>query len=504
MPTKNFSASVLGIDALIIEIETDFSNGLHSFQIVGLADKAIEESKERISLALKNSGLKPPISFHKKLVVNLAPADVKKEGSGFDLGIAIGFLNASQQISNLNQSKNLFVGELAFDGSIRKTPGILPIVEMAAKNGFEKIFIPQANAQEASLLAEKINIFAFSNLKDLIIFLENPLTSKAISGTNFKVEKEMDFEIDEIAGLEPQKRALTIAAAGAHNLLFKGPPGTGKSLLAKALSGILPDLTKNEQIEVNKIYSVADLLNSHRPLITERPFRGPHHTASVASIIGGGQNPKPGEISLAHRGVLFLDEIPEFNRLVLESLRQPLEEGEITVSRIKGSLKFPARFILIAAMNPCPCGWFGDPQHDCVCSQQNILKYQKKISGPLLDRIDLVIEVPRTSYQDLKNKTSKGQGEKIKSSVSRARQIQLRRFQGQNLISNAEMKPKQIKEFCQLDLESEQLLEKAEKQFVLSPRALHRIIKVSRTIADLSGSENIKIEHLAEALQYRD
>lgn len=504
MSTKVFSAATVGVDALPIEIEVDFSSGLHSFQIVGLADRAIEESKERISLALKNSGIKPPLSFHKKLIVNLAPADIKKEGSGYDLGIAMGFMLASEQLQNLDLSKNLFVGELALDGCLRKTPGVLPIVELGVKNNFDSVFVPEENAKEASLFADKINVFSFSNLRELIMHLEKTATKPALEHS-FKNEIDNnEFEIDQISGLQDAKRALAIAAAGGHNILFKGPPGTGKTLLAKALPELLPELSLEEAIEITKIYSVSNLLDNKNPLISKRPFRNPHHTASVVSVVGGGQNPKPGEISLAHRGVLFLDETPEFNRLVLESLRQPLEEGVITVSRTKGSLKFPARFILVSAMNPCPCGWFGDPRHECSCSMQTIQKYQRKISGPLLDRIDLILEVPRIGFEELKTKPKEKTGALIREKIKTSRELQKQRFKKQGILLNSEMKPKQIQEFCRLDQESERLLGQAEKQFVLSPRALHRIIKVSRTIADLDNSENIEVEHLAEALQYRE
>ncbi|KKT86110.1 MAG: Mg chelatase, subunit ChlI, magnesium chelatase family protein [Parcubacteria group bacterium GW2011_GWC1_45_9] len=505
MPTKIFSAATIGVDAVPIEVEVDFSSGLHSFQIVGLADKAIEESKERISLALKNSGVKPPMSFHKKLIVNLAPADIKKEGSGYDLAIAVGFMVSSEQLVNFKPQKTIFVGELSLDGRLRKTPGILPIVELAAKNNFDAVFIPKENAKEASLFADKINIFCFDTLKELILHLEKVATQPPLERAFENIESnDFDFEIDQISGLNQAKRALAIAAAGGHNLMFKGPPGTGKTLLARALPQLLPELSLSEAVEITKIYSVANLLNNQNPLISRRPFRNPHHTASVVSIVGGGQNPKPGEISLAHRGVLFLDEIAEFNRQVLESLRQPLEEREITVSRARGSLRFPANLILVAAMNPCPCGWFGDPRHECSCSMSLIQKYQRKISGPLLDRIDLILEVPRINFNELKAGADKKLGLSLKNKVKAARERQNQRFINEKFSLNSEIKPKQVQSFCALDSETETLLEKAEKQFVLSPRLLHRIIKVSRTIADLEESENIRLEHLAEALQYRE
>jgi len=512
MPAKVFSAATIGIDALPIEVEVDVSGGLHSFHIVGLPDKAVEESKERVSSAIKNSGAQPPIRFNRRVTVNLAPADFKKEGAGHDLPIAIGFLVASGQISPfVDIGKKMFVGELSLEGTIRRVSGALPIVEMATRLGFDEIFLPKENLAEVTFLADA-KITPVSNLTELIWHLEG---KRSIRVEEFKIqpgllEPEENYYLDmkDIAGQEAAKRALEIAAAGGHNVLLEGPPGTGKTLLARALASILPRLTLEEAIEITKIYSVSGLLNESQPLIRTRPFRSPHHTASGVAIIGGGQDPKAG--SLAHRGVLFLDEFPEFSRSVIENLRQPMEDGLVTVSRAKRTITFPAKFTLVAAMNPCPCGWYGDPKHECHCAQTAIIKYRQKLSGPIRDRLDLSVQAPRLSYEELGKESGKEASLPIRARVEKARFRQKERFFEINknrrvpILTNAEMGPREIRKFCALPAPSEKLLKKAETSFGFSPRTIHKILKTSRTIADLEGAPEIREEHLAEALSYRE
>ena len=503
MVSKIYSASILGLDAIPVEVETDLGQGLPNFLIVGLPDKSVEESKERVKSAIKNSGFKFP---QRKITVNLAPADLRKEGSLYDLPIAVSLLEASSQVKTKNT--DLFVGELSLDGQLRPINGILPIVLMAKEKGFKRIFLPLKNTKEASVINE-LEIYPLSSLAELINGLTAKTRLKRLKNTfiNYSNEDESSFEslpdMSNIAGQENAKRALEVAASGGHNLFMSGPPGTGKTLLAKAFVGILPKMTFEEALETSKIYSVSGLLKPGKPLVFSRPFRNPHHTASHIALVGGGQWPKPGEISLAHRGVLFLDEFPEFPSSVLEVLRQPLEERSITISRASGSLTYPSSFILLAAANPCPCGYLGDEQKECTCLPSQILRYNKKISGPLLDRIDLFVKVPKVKFEKLDKDFSAETSPKIRQRVEKARDIQNKRFNKSNIFSNAEMSVREIKMFCQIDSQTKNLLKEAMDSFGLSARSFHKILKIARTIADLDERQDIKLEDVAEALQYR-
>lgn len=502
MLARVLSSAVMGIDAYIVEVELDISDGLPFFATVGLPDSAVKESRERVTAAIKNSGFYFPPS---RITANLAPADVRKEGSAFDLPMALGVMAATGQIQTDNFERMLVLGELALDGSVRSVHGCLPMAAIAKENQLKGVILPKANAKEAAVI-DDLEVYPVESLQEAVEHLNGQSTIPPFQydiREAFGQQSEYPVDFVDVKGQEHVKRAIEVAAAGGHNLIMIGPPGSGKTMIAKRIPTILPDMTLEEALETTKIHSIMGLLGNDVPLIVTRPYRSPHHTISDAGLIGGGKFPRPGEVSLSHHGVLFLDELPEFRKNVLEVMRQPLEDGQVAIARAAASYTYPANFMLVAAMNPCPCGFFGDPSRECRCSRQQIQNYISRISGPLLDRIDLQVEVPAVKYRDLASDFAGERSASIRGRVQRARHLQQERFTQAQIYCNANMESRHLREFCKVEDAAQELPRVAITQLGLSARAYDRILKVARTIADLAESTTIEAEHVSEAIQYR-